>query len=61
MAAQILGLPTIPVRIAYVHKDWLAQHQTKGLNRSDALRQAISSAKALALDTDKTSSKPGDL
>lgn len=61
IAAQILSLPTIPVRIAYVHKDWLTKHQTTGLNRSQALRRAISSAKALALDTDTTFRKPGDL
>lgn len=53
-AAQILGLPSIPVRIAYVHKDWINQHQGKGLSRAKALKQAISSAKALAQSADRS-------
>ena len=50
IAAQILGLPTIPVRVAYVHKSWLAQHTKQGVSRSQALAFAISNAKQLARD-----------
>ncbi|MBE0487014.1 hypothetical protein [Marinobacter sp.] len=48
IAAQIIGLESIPVRIAYIHKHWIDQHETKGLKRSDAIRQAISKARILA-------------
>lgn len=53
IAAQILDLPSIPVRIAYIHKNWLARHQTGNLGRSEALKLAVSKAKALAADTNK--------
>jgi len=53
IAAQIMGLPTIPVRIAYIHQNWLARHQTKGLSRSQALNKAISGTKELALNASK--------
>lgn len=41
ISAQILGMDSIPVRIAYVHSHWLYQHRQPGESRETALRRAI--------------------
>lgn len=40
-AARILGMPALPVRVAYVHPDWLRRYWRPGLNRNQALRAAL--------------------
>lgn len=44
MAAQILNLPKIPVRIAYVHQQWFEKHHLPGNSRENSLREAILAA-----------------
>ncbi|MDR9424077.1 MAG: hypothetical protein RI567_02195 [Marinobacter sp.] len=40
-AAIICGLPSIPVRIAYVHEQWLKKHHGAGKKKQQALRKAL--------------------
>lgn len=44
IAAQILKLPKIPVRIAYVHHQWFEKHHSLGNSRENSLREAILAA-----------------
>lgn len=39
--AQIIGLPSIPVRVAYVHEDWFNRFREPGVGRGEALSKAI--------------------
>lgn len=41
IAAQILDMDSIPVRIAYVHSHWLHRHRRPGESRARALQRAI--------------------
>ena len=44
-AAIIFGLPKLPVRIAYVHKDWIASHSTHRSNKQESLEKALTAIK----------------
>lgn len=51
MAARILGLESIPLRIAYVHSDWLQRHRAPGQHRGDAARAALRAVRGAIVDT----------
>lgn len=54
MASRILGLETIPLRIAYVHRDWLQRHRAPGEHRGDAARAALRAVRAAIVDAAAT-------
>ncbi|MFO7549815.1 MAG: hypothetical protein R6W80_00305 [Haliea sp.] len=54
MASRILGLERIPLRIAYVHRDWLLRHRGPGEHRGDAVRAALRAVRAAIVDTAAT-------
>lgn len=45
-AAIIFGLPKLPVRIAYVHKDWIALHSTPNSDKQQSLERALEAIQA---------------
>lgn len=54
MASRILGLETVPLRIAYIHCDWLQRHRSPGSHRGDAARAALRTVRAAIVDTAAT-------
>jgi hypothetical protein len=54
MASRILGLERIPLRIAYMHRDWLQRHRAPGAHRGDAARAALRAVRAAIVDTPAT-------
>ncbi len=41
LASRILGLESVPLRVAYVHRDWLQRHRGPGMHRGEAARAAL--------------------
>ena len=41
--ARILGLPAIPVRVAYIHEEWFNHFRQPGVGRHEALSKALAS------------------
>jgi hypothetical protein len=54
MASRILGLERIPLRIAYMHSDWLQRHRAPGEHRGDAARAALRAVRAAIVDAPAT-------
>lgn len=54
-AARILGMKQIPLRIAYIHRDWLQLHRRQAGDRAGAVRAALQAVqdRVAALEHDR--------